>query len=98
MTVAVYLPFEDKTQWWVEMLQELMPGWDIAALEGITNPDDVTYAVVWRPRTGDLAKFSNLKAIVSIGARLAPSSRRLSGSTACRSVPPNSGRHYQNRE
>ena len=68
MTVAVYLPFEDKTQWWVEMLQELMPGWDIAALEGITNPDDVTYAVVWRPRTGDLAKFSNLKAIVSIGA------------------------------
>ncbi len=68
MTVAVYLPLEDKTQWWVEMLQELMPGWDIAPIDAITDPDAVTYAVVWRPRTGDLAKFSNLKAIVSIGA------------------------------
>ncbi|MAE89822.1 MAG: glyoxylate/hydroxypyruvate reductase A, partial [Pelagibaca sp.] len=68
MTVAVYLPLADKAQWWVEMLQELMPGWDIAALDDITDPDAVTYAVVWRPRTGDLAKFSNLKAIVSIGA------------------------------
>ena len=30
--------------------------------------DAVRYAVVWRPRPGDLARFTNLKAIVSIGA------------------------------
>ncbi|SNR67878.1 2-hydroxyacid dehydrogenase [Puniceibacterium sediminis] len=68
MTVAVYLPVQDKTQFWVDMLQSHLPGWTIAAMDDVTDPEAVTYAVVWRPRTGDLAKFANLKAIVSIGA------------------------------
>lgn len=68
MTVAVYLPLDDKTQWWVDMLQSLLPGWTVAALDAVTDPAAVEYAVVWRPRTGDMARFPNLKAIVSIGA------------------------------
>lgn len=68
MTVAVYLPLEDKTQWWVDMLADLLPGWTVKALDAVTDPSDVHYAVVWRPRTGDIAKFPNLKAVVSIGA------------------------------
>ncbi|ANT60837.1 glyoxylate/hydroxypyruvate reductase A [Salipiger sp. CCB-MM3] len=68
MTVAVYLPLADKTQWWVDMLQDLLPGWTVQPLDEVTDPEAVTYAVVWRPRTGDLAKLPNLKAIVSIGA------------------------------
>ncbi|RMC37283.1 2-hydroxyacid dehydrogenase [Paracoccus alkanivorans] len=68
MTVAVYLPHEDKTAWWVEMLQDLLPGWDVAALDAIRDPASVRYAVVWRPRPGDLARFPNLRAILSIGA------------------------------
>ncbi|MAU46409.1 glyoxylate/hydroxypyruvate reductase A [Salipiger sp. HF18] len=68
MTVALYLPLEDKTQWWVDMLAEMLPGWTVKALDAVTDPAEVEYAVVWRPRTGDIAKFPNLKAVVSIGA------------------------------
>lgn len=68
MTVAVYLPAEEKIQWWVEMLQDLLPGWSIASIHSIDDPASVRHAVVWRPRPGDLARFSNLEVIVSIGA------------------------------
>ncbi len=68
MRVAVYLPAEDKTLWWVEMLNGLLPGWNVTALDDVADPSVIDFAVVWRPRTGDLAQFENLKAIVSIGA------------------------------
>lgn len=68
MTVAVYLPLEDKTQWWVDMLSEMLPGWTVESMGAARDPAAVRYAVVWRPQTGDIAKFPNLKAIVSIGA------------------------------
>ncbi|WP_420380613.1 2-hydroxyacid dehydrogenase [Marivita sp.] len=68
MTVAVYLPTEEKIQWWVEMLQGLLPGWEIASIDSIDDPAQVKQAVVWRPRSGDLANFPNLEVIVSIGA------------------------------
>lgn len=68
MRVAVYLPAEDKTQWWVDMLQGLLPGWDVVSLDTAADPETIDFAVVWRPRTGELARFKNLRAIVSIGA------------------------------
>ena len=69
MTVAVYLPAEDKTRWWVDMLQDLLPGWQVQSFaEAAADPEAVEHAVVWRPRSGDLARFPNLRAIVSIGA------------------------------
>ena len=68
MKAAVYLPLEDKIQWWVEMLQGLLPGWQVVAMDQASEPESIDVAVVWRPRTGDLARFANLKAIVSIGA------------------------------
>ena len=68
MKVAVYVPNDDSLTWWVEMLQELLPGWDVTSLNDAAAPGEIGFAVVWRPRTGDLAGFPNLKAIVSIGA------------------------------
>lgn len=68
MKVAIYLPAEDKTQWWVDMLQSLLPEMQVVALNPEDSPETVDVAVVWRPRSGDLARFPNLKAIVSIGA------------------------------
>ncbi|MEP3275588.1 MAG: glyoxylate/hydroxypyruvate reductase A [Stappiaceae bacterium] len=68
MTVAVYLPSQENTTWWVELLQRLLPDWDIASMDEVSDLGKVSYAVVWRPRTGDIAKFPNLKAIVSVGA------------------------------
>lgn len=68
MTVAIYLPSQDNTDWWVKLMQGLLPGWDIVSMDAVTDPSEVRYAVVWRPRTGDIARFPNLKAIVSVGA------------------------------
>ena len=34
----------------------------------VTDPDAIEYAVVWKPPTGGLAQFRNLKCIISVGA------------------------------
>ena len=68
MSVAVYLPTEEKTRWWVERLAALMPGRDVRSLRKVAVPGSVRYLVVWRPRPGDIAKFANVRAVISIGA------------------------------
>ena len=68
MTVAVYTPRPDSSRWWADTLAGLLPGWTVAPMEEIRDPDTVRYAVVWRLRSGDLARFPHLRAIVSIGA------------------------------
>ena len=68
MKAVIYLPLETTLAAWVERMRALLPAWTITAMDEETDPDSVHYAVVWRPRTGDLARFPNLKAIVSIGA------------------------------
>ncbi|MDJ1634109.1 2-hydroxyacid dehydrogenase [Rhizobium rhizogenes] len=68
MNIAVSLPAEDKTEWWCQMLRDLMPDWNIYPINKVPDPDTVTYSVVWRPATGAMKPFKNLKAIVSLGA------------------------------
>lgn len=68
MSIAVYLPSKDKTDYWCSMLKELMPGWRIEGFHEVTDPANIHYTVVWRPTTGSQIGFPNLKAIVSLGA------------------------------
>ncbi len=68
MSIAVSLPANDKTEWWCQMLRDLMPDWDIYPINQVPDPDAITYSVVWRPATGAMTPFRNLKAIVSLGA------------------------------
>jgi glyoxylate/hydroxypyruvate reductase A len=68
MSIAVSLPANDKTEWWCQMLRDLMPDWDIYPINRVPDPDAITYSVVWRPTTGSMTPFRNLKAIVSLGA------------------------------
>ena len=68
MNVAIYLPTESKVADWCRMLGDLMPDWSFAAFDAVSDPEAVDYAVVWRPRTGSMTGFTNLKAVVSIGA------------------------------
>jgi glyoxylate/hydroxypyruvate reductase A len=66
-TAALYFPAAETQDWWLELMVELLPDWTIASFDD-AQADDVKYAVVWRPPTGAIAKFPNLKAIVSVGA------------------------------
>ncbi|WP_244274696.1 glyoxylate/hydroxypyruvate reductase A [Labrenzia sp. OB1] len=64
----IYTPSEPIVASWVERMRKLLPDWSINPLTEEDDPESVRYAVVWRPRTGDIARFPNLKAVVSIGA------------------------------
>lgn len=68
MSVAIYLPTETKIEDWRRMLGDLMPDWEFHSLHSVPDPETVEYCVVWRPQTGSMGQFPNLKAIVSIGA------------------------------
>lgn len=68
MSIVVSLPARKTIDWWCEMLRDLMPDWDIHAMGEEPDPDKVEYAVVWRPKTGSMKPYPNLKAIVSVGA------------------------------
>ncbi|WP_110693118.1 2-hydroxyacid dehydrogenase [Salinicola halophyticus] len=68
MSIVVSIPGVDKTDWWIEQLQKLLPGWTIRSIDDPSDADAVTYAVVWKPADGAFLPFANLKAIVSLGA------------------------------
>ncbi|RWX76745.1 glyoxylate/hydroxypyruvate reductase A [Neorhizobium lilium] len=68
MNIVVSLPAADKTEWWCQMLRDLMPDWNVYPIDKVPDPDAVTYSVLWRPATGAMKPFRNLKAIVSLGA------------------------------
>lgn len=68
MKAVIYTPSEPIVASWVERMRKLLPDWSINPLTEEDDPESVRYAVVWRPRTGDIARFPNLKAVVSIGA------------------------------
>jgi glyoxylate/hydroxypyruvate reductase A len=57
-----------RASWWREHLQSLLPEIECRLWDDPGDPDDVEIAVVWRPPTGGLKRFKNLRAIVSIGA------------------------------
>ena len=83
-TLIVRVDPERRT-WWKETLQELLPElkvvlWD----EDEYDLLEIEYAVVWAPPRGGLAKFSNLKCVVSVGAGV---SHILNDPTYPRKVP-----------
>lgn len=57
-----------RAQWWKDTLQSLIPDLDCRLWDEPGDDADIDYAVVWRPPPGGLARFANLKCIVSVGA------------------------------
>jgi glyoxylate/hydroxypyruvate reductase A len=68
MDIVVSLPAADKTEWWCQMLRDLMPEWNVYPIDKVPDPEAISYSVLWRPATGAMKPFKNLKAIVSLGA------------------------------
>ncbi|EFL88166.1 glyoxylate/hydroxypyruvate reductase A [Ahrensia sp. R2A130] len=68
MSIAVYLPNPERRAWWVDHLGGLLPDHEVLDYEAVTRPGDVHYAVAWKPPTGWVAGFPNVKACISIGA------------------------------
>lgn len=53
---------------WVERFSDALPDRQVLALDQVTNPDSIGYAVSWKHPPGSLARFANLKAVFSLGA------------------------------
>ncbi|MBT9386079.1 glyoxylate/hydroxypyruvate reductase A [Pseudooceanicola sp. CBS1P-1] len=68
MTVAIYIPSDESSQEWRDRLARLLPEMTVQTFEEVTDPAAVHYAVVWKPPTGAIAGFANLRAVVSLGA------------------------------
>jgi glyoxylate/hydroxypyruvate reductase A len=58
----------DRGDSWRRVLLELEPGLDLREWPEIGDPNDIEYALVWKPPQGELKTYPNLKAIFSLGA------------------------------
>jgi glyoxylate/hydroxypyruvate reductase A len=51
-----------------KMTRGLVPGRDVRLWPDVGDASDIRYALAWHPPAGELAKFPNLRLIVSVGA------------------------------
>lgn len=69
MPVMLFASAEDKAAPWKAALQEKRPDIEFRLWPDETgNPEEIDYALVWKPKRGEMAKLPNLKAIFSLGA------------------------------
>src|SRR3546814_11612317 len=68
MSLVVVRVAGARADWWLEKLQSLLPEMAVRSWEDPGDRSEVDYAVVWQPPPGELKKFPNLQAIVSMGA------------------------------
>lgn len=53
---------------WMREMQHLDTSLDLRLWPNVGRPEDIDYALVWKPQPGELKKLPNLKAIFSLGA------------------------------
>jgi glyoxylate/hydroxypyruvate reductase A len=57
-----------RADWWRHTMQALLPELACRSWDAPGDPNEIDYAVVWKPPPGGLARFPRLKAVFSIGA------------------------------
>ncbi|MDF1696595.1 MAG: glyoxylate/hydroxypyruvate reductase A [Saprospiraceae bacterium] len=68
MTIAIYTQNEKQSQKWLDLLSNELPKHTIEIYPNITSFQEVEMLICWKPYNGLISKFSNLKAIQSLGA------------------------------
>lgn len=92
MTTLLFRSDADRHDWWRETLTAGIPDLDFRVWPDAGDLAEIDYAMVWKPETGLLAKFPNLRAIFSLGAGVDHifADRELpAGVPVCRVVNPN---------
>jgi glyoxylate/hydroxypyruvate reductase A len=64
----MFLSPDDPAEAWRRELRARMPELEVRIWPEVGNPAEIDIALVWRAPPGELARFSNLKAILSLGA------------------------------
>lgn len=68
MSVAIYTKNIKQSKKWLDVLHRELPNHKIEIYQEISNFDTVELLICWKPYEGLIKKFSNLKAIQSLGA------------------------------
>ena len=68
MSIAIYTQNDKQSQKWLEKLSDSLVGEKVEVYPNISNFTDVEFLVCWKPETGLLDRFPNLRAIQSLGA------------------------------
>lgn len=66
-TLAFYSDFDDFDTW-KNALQMHLPGLKVVHASAIDRPEDVHYALVWKPPEGFFQRMPNLRLIINLGA------------------------------
>ena len=64
----LFLSPDDPAELWREELCARLPGLEVRIWPAVGDPALIETALVWRPPPGELARYPNLKAILSLGA------------------------------
>ena len=64
----LFLSPDDPAEAWRAELQARIPGLDVRIWPEVGDPADIDLALVWRPPSGELARYPNLRAILSLAA------------------------------
>jgi glyoxylate/hydroxypyruvate reductase A len=68
IVALLFLSSDDPAEAWRAELRARIPELDVRIWPEVGDPTDIEIALVWRPPSGELARYSNLKAILSLGA------------------------------
>lgn len=65
----LFYSFNDDPALWREAIFEFLPKVDFRVFpDSVGDSEDIEYAMVWKPKPGDMAKFPNLRAMFALGA------------------------------
>jgi glyoxylate/hydroxypyruvate reductase A len=64
----MFLSPDDPAEAWREALCAAIPGLDFRVWPEVGDPAEIDIALVWQPPPGELARYPNLRAILSLGA------------------------------
>ncbi len=64
----MFLSPDDPAEAWRDVLLAAIPDLDVRIWPQVGDPTEIDLALVWRPPTGELARYPNLRAILSLGA------------------------------
>jgi glyoxylate/hydroxypyruvate reductase len=64
----MFLSPDDPADAWRAELQARIPELEVRIWPDVGDPDEIEIALVWRPPPGELVRYPNLKAILSLGA------------------------------
>jgi len=66
--VLIFKSDSDRVEWWRDEIVRRRPDLEFRAWPEVGPVDEVDYALVWDPEPGDLARYPNLRLIISLGA------------------------------